>query len=71
MSEKAKKQVVSTHEQCLAHHIFLGICIPKFFVVWPISAANHTSKHACKILRHIYTLEEHVDWLAEDSAGIR
>ena len=30
MSEKVKKQVVST--QCLAHHIFLEICIPKSLV---------------------------------------
>ena len=28
MSEKAKKQVVSTQDQGLAHHIFLEICIP-------------------------------------------
>ena len=28
MSEKAKKQVVSTQDQGLAHQIFLEICIP-------------------------------------------
>ena len=71
MSKNAKKQVVSTHDQCLAHHIFLEICIPKSLVVWPVSTVNHLSQHACKILRHIYTLEEHVEWLAEDSAVIR
>ena len=32
MSEKVKKQVVSTHDQCLAHHTFLEICIPKSLV---------------------------------------
>ena len=53
MSEKVKKQVVSTLDQCLARHIFLGICIPKSLVVWPASTANHLSQHACTILRHI------------------
>ena len=71
MSEKVKKQAVSTHDQCLAHHIFLGIYIPKSLVGWPVGTANHLSQHACKILSHIYTLEEHVEWLAEDSADIR
>ena len=55
----------------LAHHNFLEICIPNSLVVWPVSTANHFSQHACKILRHAYTLEEHVLWLAEDSADIR
>ena len=32
MSDKVKKQVVSTHDQCLAHHRFLEICISKFLV---------------------------------------
>ena len=32
MSEKVKKQVGSTHHQCLAHHIFLEICIAKSLV---------------------------------------
>ena len=64
--QKMKKQVVSTHDQCLAHHIFLEICISKFLVVWLVSTANHLSQHACKILRHIYTLEEHVKWLAKE-----
>ena len=72
MSERAKKQVVSTHDQGSAHHIFLEICIPKSLVVWPVSTAHHLSQHACKILRHIiiHTLKEHVEWLAEDPAGI-
>ena len=69
MSEKTKKQVVST--QCLAYQIFVEICIPNSLVVWPVSTTNHSSQHACKILRHIYTLQEHVEWLAEDSAGVR
>ena len=41
MSKKTKKQVVLT--QCLAHHIFLKICIPKFVCI-PCSL---THKH-CK-----------------------
>ena len=41
MSDKAKKQVVSTHDQCLAHHIFLEICLPKSLVVWLVTTANH------------------------------
>ena len=69
MFRKAKKQVVST--QCLTHLISLEICIPKSLVVWSITTASHLSQHACKILRHIYPLEEHVLWLAEDSAGIK
>ena len=32
MSKKVKKQIVSTHDQRLAHHIFLEICILKSFV---------------------------------------
>ena len=69
MSKKVKKHVLST--QCLAHHIFLEICTPKSLVVWPLSTANCLSQHACKILRHIYTLEEHAEWLAEDATCIR
>ena len=69
MSRKAKKQVVST--QCLTHLISLEICIPKSLVVWSITTASHLSQHACKILRHIYSLEGHVLWLAKDSAGIK
>ena len=53
MSEKMKKHVVSTHDQCLAHHIFLEICIPKSFVVWPVQTASHLSQHACKILHNL------------------
>ena len=60
---------VSTY--LLAHHNFLEICIPNSLVVWSVSTANHLSQRACKILRHIYTLEEQVLWLAEDSADIR
>ena len=57
-----KKQIVSTHDQRLAHHVFLDICIS---VVWPVSTANHLLQHVCKILRYIHTLEVHVEWLAE------
>ena len=57
MSEKAKEQVVST--QCLAHRIFLELCNPKP-VVWPTRKYCHPFITAC-----MYTLEEHVEWLAE------
>ena len=38
MSEKAKKQVVST--QCFDLSYFMEICIPKFLVVWSICTAT-------------------------------
>ena len=53
MSEKVKKQVVSALDQCLAHHIFLEICIPKSLVVWPVKTADHSSQYACKILHNL------------------
>ena len=49
MPKKVNKQVVSTHAQCLAHCIFLEICIPKSLIVnlAHLSTANHLSQHAC------------------------
>ena len=66
MSKKAKKQVVPT--QCLAHHIFLEICIPKSSLAhkYTVLQTIYHSMHGRSCFIYSYTLEEHVVWLAED-----
>ena len=68
MSIKVKK-VVSTH--CYDPSYFYGDLHTKSLVVWPVSTASYLLQHAYKILRYMYTLEDHVLWLDEDSAGFK
>ena len=68
MSIKVKK-VVSTH--CYDPSYFYGDLHTKSLVVWLVSTASYLLQHAYKILRYMYTLEDHVLWLDEDSAGFK
>ena len=64
MSQKTKKQVVST--QCLAHHIFLEICIFKFVCIPCSLAHKHCKPFIIEWMQNfeaynMYTLEGHVE----------